>query len=98
MQARPDGRVARTCPGTSGSRTSRSLLAQGFDEADLDAGGSDRLVDAIVAWGDEEVLRARVAEHLAAGASHVSVQAVAEDPLATGIDAYRRVAPALLDL
>ena len=76
----------------------RSLLAQGFDEADLDAGGSDRLVDTIVAWGDEEVLRARVAEHLAAGASHVSVQAVAEDPLATGIDAYRRVAPALLDL
>jgi probable F420-dependent oxidoreductase len=76
----------------------RSLLAQGFDEADLDAGGSDRLVDAIVAWGDEEVLRARVAEHLAAGASHVSVQAVAEDPLATGIDAYRRVAPAVLDL
>lgn len=76
----------------------KSFLAQGFDEADLDGGGSDRLVDAILAWGDEDVLRARVAEHFAAGATHVSVQAVAEDPLATGIESYRRVAPALLEL
>jgi probable F420-dependent oxidoreductase len=76
----------------------RSLLAQGFDEDDLAAGGSDRLVDAIVAWGDEDVLRTRVAEHLAGGASHVSVQVISEDPLAVGLDAYRRVAPALLGL
>ncbi len=62
----------------------RSLLWQGFDEDDLAAGGSDRLVDAIVAWGDEDVLRARVAEHLAAGADHVCVQAVSTTCLPQG--------------
>jgi probable F420-dependent oxidoreductase len=76
----------------------RSLLWQGFTEDDLANGGSDRLIDAIVAWGDEDVVRARVAEHFSAGATHVSVQAVSENPLATGVDSYRRVAPALLDL
>src|SRR5207253_1054222 len=34
----------------------QSLLWQGFDEDDLAGGGSDRLVDAIVAWGDEEAV------------------------------------------
>jgi probable F420-dependent oxidoreductase len=76
----------------------RSLLWQGFAETDLEGGGSDRLVDAIVEWGDESAVRARVAEHFAAGASHVCVQAVADDPLELGLPAYRRVAPALLEL
>lgn len=74
----------------------KSLLWQGFAEDDLDGGGSDRLVDAIVAWGDEDAVRSRVQEHLAAGASHVCVQAVAEDPLEPGLESYRRLAPALL--
>ena len=73
-----------------------SLLWQGFGEDDLAGGGSDRLVDAIVAWGDEEAVRRRVQEHLDAGADHVCVQAIAEDPLELSLDAYRRVAPALL--
>jgi probable F420-dependent oxidoreductase len=76
----------------------KSLVWQGFDESDFADGGSDRLVDAIVAWGDEQTVRTRVKEHLDAGATHVSVQAVAEDPIATGIESYRRVAGALLDL
>jgi probable F420-dependent oxidoreductase len=75
----------------------KSLLWQGFDEKDLIGGGSDRLVDAIVAWGDEETVRARVGAHFDAGATHVSVQAIAEDLLALEPDAYRRIAPALLD-
>ena len=74
----------------------RSLLWQGLSEEDLADGGSDRLVDAIVAWGDEEVVRARVQEHLDAGANHVCVQAISGDPLESGIEAYRRVAPALI--
>jgi probable F420-dependent oxidoreductase len=73
-----------------------SLLWQGFTEDDLAGGGSDRLVDAIVAWGDEDAVAARVREHFEAGASHVCVQAVAEEPLELSVDAYRRVAPALL--
>lgn len=74
----------------------KSFLWQGFGEEDLAGGGSDRLVDAIVAWGDEEMVRARVQAHFDAGATHVSVQAIAEDPFAVELDAYRRVAPALL--
>jgi probable F420-dependent oxidoreductase len=73
-----------------------SLLWQGFTEDDLAAGGSDRLIDAILVWGDEETVRARVEEHFAAGADHVSVQAVAEDALELDLEPYRRMAPALL--
>lgn len=73
-----------------------SLLYQGFSEADVSNGGSDHLIDTIVAWGDEETVRARVQEHLDAGADHVCVQAIDADPTAVGIDAYRRVAPALV--
>jgi probable F420-dependent oxidoreductase len=45
----------------------------GFSDADFAGGGSDRLVDAIVAWGPVETLRARIAAHVAAGATHVCV-------------------------
>jgi probable F420-dependent oxidoreductase len=46
---------------------------QGFDPADWEKPGSDRLVSAMVAMGDVEALRARVAELVAAGADHVAV-------------------------
>jgi probable F420-dependent oxidoreductase len=46
----------------------------GFQDADFQDGGSDRVVDAIVAWGDEEAIRARVQEHWDAGADHVCIQ------------------------
>lgn len=55
-----------------------SLEAMGFGEEDQAAGGSDRLVDALVAWGDEEQIRTRVVDHLAAGADHVAVQVVVD--------------------
>jgi probable F420-dependent oxidoreductase len=74
----------------------KSLLWQGFAEEDLADGGSDRLVDAIVAWGDEEAVRTRVQEHFDAGATHVSVQALSEDPLSLELEALRRVALALI--
>jgi len=63
----------------------------GFDEADLADGGSDRLVDALVAWGDESAVRERVEEHFAAGADHVALQALGEDP----VGQLTRLAPAL---
>ena len=75
----------------------RSLLAQGFTEHDLDT-QSDHLVDSIVAWGDESAIRDRVQQHLAAGADHVPVQALALDPLDLCTESYRRVATALLEL
>ncbi|MDP9467414.1 MAG: TIGR03620 family F420-dependent LLM class oxidoreductase [Chloroflexota bacterium] len=54
-------------------------LAQGFAEADWEKPGSDRLVDAMVAWGDADAMRARVAELVASGADHVAVIPVGPD-------------------
>ena len=46
---------------------------QGFEDADWDKPGSDRLVDAMVAWGDADALRTRLGEVLAAGADHLAI-------------------------
>jgi probable F420-dependent oxidoreductase len=48
----------------------------GFTDADFAAGGSDRLIDAVLVWGDEKAIRARIQEHWQAGADHVCVQAI----------------------
>ena len=72
----------------------RAWLRLGFDDADLADGGSDRLADGLVAWGDEDSVVGRVRAHLDAGADHVSVQAAGADPLAQ----LRRLAPALTAL
>ena len=51
-------------------------------DADLDPpnAGSDKLVDAVVAWGDLDNVVARIKEHLAAGADHVCVQVLTSEP------------------
>jgi probable F420-dependent oxidoreductase len=46
----------------------------GFEDADFADGGSDRLVDAIVAWGDDRVIADRIRAHHDAGANHVCIQ------------------------
>jgi probable F420-dependent oxidoreductase len=74
-----------------------NLRTLGYDDADFADGGNDQLVDAIVAWGDEEAIAARVREHLDAGADHVAVQAYADDAAAS-LAQLERVAPALLEL
>ena len=51
-----------------------NLRRLGWGDDDLADGGSDKLVDAIVAWGDEAAIVARVQAHLDAGADHVCVQ------------------------
>jgi probable F420-dependent oxidoreductase len=48
----------------------------GFADADFAGGGSDRLIDALVCWGSEKAIRARIDEHWQAGADHVCVQAL----------------------
>ena len=73
-----------------------NLLRLGFAESDLDGGGSDRLVDAIVVWGDEDAIAGRVREHHAAGADHVCVQVLDPDPRALPLAQWRRLAPVLL--
>lgn len=73
-----------------------NLFRLGYSEEDLGEGGSDRLVDAIVAWGEVEAIHKRVMEHLDAGADHVSVQILSEDPLEIGLPQLSELAPALL--
>jgi probable F420-dependent oxidoreductase len=46
----------------------------GFSDSDFADGGSERLVDAIVAWGGEKVIADRIQAHLDAGADHVCIQ------------------------
>jgi len=54
-------------------------LSIGFDEADFDGGGSDRLIDAMFAWGDEDAIGKRIREHHDAGANHVCMQPIRSD-------------------
>lgn len=54
----------------------RNLEKFGFTAVDFENGGSDRLVDAVVAWGCDEQVRDRLAEHLRAGANHVCAQVI----------------------
>lgn len=74
-----------------------NLRRLGFGDEDLAGSGSDRLVDAMVAWGDENAIVGRVRAHLNAGADHVCVQVL--DPDRRGLPAaqWRRLAPALLE-
>jgi probable F420-dependent oxidoreductase len=63
----------------------RNLERMGFDQADLAGGGSDRLIDALVAWGDVASIADRVRMHLDAGADHVAIHVVRleqDDPVA----------------
>lgn len=54
-------------------------LRQGFSEAELDNGGSDRFLDAMVAWGDAATIKTRIQAHFDAGASHVCIQPLNPD-------------------
>ncbi len=74
----------------------RSIMRAGFDEADLADGGSDRLVDRLVAWGDEAAIAARIAEHRDAGADHVCLQVLSDDRIGLPREDWRRLAAALL--
>lgn len=56
-----------------------NFLRLGFTEEDLAEDGSDRLIDAIVAWGDPATVAARISEHHRAGADQVAVQVVGAD-------------------
>jgi probable F420-dependent oxidoreductase len=71
-----------------------NLRRLGWSEADLSDGGSDALVDALVAWGSGAKVAAQLAEHFAAGADHVCAQLLTESD-ADPSDGYRQLAAAL---
>jgi probable F420-dependent oxidoreductase len=73
----------------------RNLRRLGFGDDDLAGRGSDRLVDALVAHGDEEAIAARVRAHHDAGADHVCIYVVGGTDETLPLGAWRRLAPAL---
>lgn len=72
-----------------------NLRRLGWGDEDLDGGGSDRLVDAIVAWGDEQAVLDRVRAHHDAGADHVALQVLPLDGTSVPMDDWRRLSEAL---
>jgi probable F420-dependent oxidoreductase len=72
-----------------------NLKRIGWSDADLANEGSDKLVDAIVAWGDARAIRARVDAHLATGADHVCLQVLRADITAHPLAEWRALAPSL---
>jgi probable F420-dependent oxidoreductase len=71
-----------------------NLRRLGYSDEDFAGSGSDRLVDAIVAWGDEEQIADRVRAHLEGGADHVLLQPLGD--LNSAVAQLERLAPAAL--
>ena len=91
QKARAIGRPVVAQPYLGLSNYLANLRRLGFTEEDFVDGGSDRLIDALVAHGDAVTAAGRVDQHFAAGADHVAIQLITEegrDPL----DGYRALA------
>jgi probable F420-dependent oxidoreductase len=74
----------------------RNFERMGFGEADLQNGGSDRLLDAFIAWGDTPAIVQRVREQLHAGADHVCIQVLTPTPGTFPHEAWRTLAKSLI--
>jgi probable F420-dependent oxidoreductase len=75
----------------------QSWLRMGLSESDLEDGGSDYLVDSMVAWGSEEDVIRRVQAHLDAGADHVCLHAISNTRRTVQVEQWRRMSIALRD-
>jgi probable F420-dependent oxidoreductase len=73
-----------------------NLRRLGWGDEDLAGGGSDKLVDAVVAWGEVDAVCARVAAHHDAGADHVCIQVLGPDATALPLEQWRALAAALV--
>jgi probable F420-dependent oxidoreductase len=69
-----------------------NMLRYGFTEADLADGGSDRLIDGLIAWGNPETIAGRIREHLDAGADHVCLQVLTGNRAAYPVAQWRELA------
>jgi probable F420-dependent oxidoreductase len=72
----------------------RSLGQQGFGPQDWEPPYSERLIDAVVAWGDPERVLGRIAEFHAAGADHVAVIPTGPDGASDSMAVLEALAPA----
>ncbi|ANJ07693.1 MULTISPECIES: LLM class F420-dependent oxidoreductase [Streptomyces] len=73
----------------------KNFLNLGFTDADVADGGSDRLIDAVFAWGDDDTVRTRIDAFLDAGADHVALQVVEDDMSRAPREGWRRLASLL---
>ncbi|MBO0701452.1 MAG: LLM class F420-dependent oxidoreductase [Candidatus Dormibacteraeota bacterium] len=110
LLAPEQGVVLETDP-TRARQTARANLARylqltnylnsfrwlGFGDRDFEEGGSDRLMDALVAWGDVETVAERLRAHVDAGASHVTIQVLTDTPGEFPVAEWRSLAQALID-
>ncbi|MFI1488279.1 TIGR03620 family F420-dependent LLM class oxidoreductase [Streptomyces sp. NPDC020747] len=67
----------------------------GYSEEEI-AGGSDRIVDDLVFWGDLDTIAEKLQAHVAAGADHVAVQVIGIEPGASAMPYWRMLGEALL--
>ncbi len=73
-----------------------NLKRLGLTDDDLADGGSDRLIDTVIAWGDEASIARRVQDHFDAGADHVCIQiAGVRGVTSLPREQWRALAPAL---
>jgi len=77
---------------------SNNLRRLGWSDDDIANDGSDRLIDAVIAWGDVDAIVGRVKAHLEAGADHVCVQLRAESSADPALAGYAELASALVEL
>jgi len=74
----------------------RNLLRMGWPQDELEPPGSDRIFDAVVAWGQDEEIARKVGLHYEAGADHVAVQVLTPTPERAPLDDLRRLAPRIV--
>jgi probable F420-dependent oxidoreductase len=72
-----------------------NFLRVGFQESDISGGGSDKLIDAVVAWGDLKTTLNRIQEHHSAGADHVCIQVLTDESKTFPMREYRELASAI---
>lgn len=74
-----------------------NFLRLGFTEEDCRGEGSDRLIDAIVAWGGMDAIQHRIQAHQSAGADHVCIQVLTADPKSLPIKEWRELAGVFIE-
>lgn len=67
-----------------------------YQDDDFADGGSKRLIDAKVVWGDEKMIAAHVRRQFEVGTDHVLIHPLAPD-LTAAVDVLERLAPALVE-
>jgi hypothetical protein len=73
-----------------------NLRRLGFDDFDFENGGSDRLLHDVFAMGEPIAARTRVREHMDAGADHVCIQVITDDPSRMPLAEWRALAEVLV--